>query len=273
MRLIPLLISCLLMPNLFSQELPQPASPSPQTPAVEREEKQFSFFPGGKLEITAGVPGSLKIIGWQKASVQMEAVKIFHSSPTPAATAAPAKSPIRVRYGQTSAVITTSAGAASDMEINLTVYVPSDKTDIKANVNRGDFSIEGVNGWVETTIATDGNLTAKSLSGYFSGTTPRGDLNVEMSGIRWRGLQFAAVTHSGSIVLSLPVKFSAALQLETRDGKISVDYPPQVVEGEEQPPDIVIHKNSQKLKAAVGDGGAPIILTTHSGDVSLAKKE
>jgi len=284
MRIFPVLICCLLSPYLFPQEVTQSSTSSPQAPVVEREEKEFNFFPGGKIEIGAAAAGSVNVIGWQKGLVRVEAEKIIYYPSQAPAPPKPQKGrqkqqsakpqlPIRVRYTQTSAAILTSVSPGSNTEINLTVYVPRDKTDISAKISHGDISIEGINGWIEVTVATEGSIEAKSLSGYFSGTTPRGDLNVEMSDIRWRGLEFAALTQKGAVNLQLPLKYSAALQLETRDGKILVDYPPQVVEGEETPPDIVIRKNAQYLKAAVGDGGAPIKLATHSGDVKLLKKE
>jgi DUF4097 and DUF4098 domain-containing protein YvlB len=273
MQFFTLLICGLMISNLIAQEPAPASSPKPQTPYVEREEKAFNFFPGGRVEIMAGAPGSLTIIGWQKASVRMEAEKIVYYASQEEAKALLQKSPIRVRYNQTTSSIRTSAEPDARVEFNLTVYVPGDKTDIKANVNHGDFSIDGVNGWVEATVATEGSIDAKSMSGYFSASTPHGDITAEMTGNRWRGLEFGALTQNGSVTLQIPVTFSAALQLETRNGQILVDYPPQVVEGETVPPDIVIRKKSQSLKASVGDGGAPIKLVTYSGDVRLAKKE
>jgi DUF4097 and DUF4098 domain-containing protein YvlB len=247
--------------------------PQARTPYVEREEKQFNFFPGGKIEISAEAPGSLRVIGWQKASVRMEAEKIIYYLPAEQAKAEMQQSPVRVRWNQTSSSVRTVAAPSAGLEINLTLYVPSDKTDIKAKINQGDFSIERVNGWVEATISKEGSIEAKAMSGYFSANTLRGDISVVMDGDRWKGLEFAALTQQGSANLQLPVTFSAALQLETRNGKIVVDYPPQVVEGEPTPPDILIRKTSQALKASVGDGGAPIKLVTYSGDVRLSKKE
>jgi DUF4097 and DUF4098 domain-containing protein YvlB len=273
MRFYLILFCGLMVTNLIAQEPASPPSPAPQKPYVEREEKQFNFFPGGRVEIMAGAPGSLTIIGWQKASVRMEAEKIVYYSSEEEAKALLQKAPIRVRYNQTTSSIRTSAGPDSNVEFNLTLYVPGDKTDIKATVNHGDFSIDGVNGWVEATVATEGSIEAKSLSGYFSASTLHGEISAEMAGNRWKGLEFAALTQKGSVTLKIPVNFSAALQLETRNGKILVDYPPQVVEGETVPPDILIRKTSQSLKASVGDGGAPIKLVTYSGDVRLAKKE
>ena len=48
-----ILMGSLLLPLSWLQE---PAKTQvPEAPYIEREEKQFNFFPGGKLEITAGV--------------------------------------------------------------------------------------------------------------------------------------------------------------------------------------------------------------------------
>jgi hypothetical protein len=274
MRLCPaLLFCCLMIPNLFSQDGLQDPASGARAPYVVREEKEFNFYPGGKIEVSIGAAGSLKIVGWQKGSIRMEAEKIVYYPSEGQPKAEPPQIPIKVRYGQTSASIKTPLNPEANAEVNLTVYVPGYKTDVTAKMHNGDFSIEGVNGWVEVTIAAEGSIDAKSLSGYFSGTTPRGDIGVSMDGVRWKGLEFGAVTQSGAIKLEIPVKYSAALQLETRNGKIAVDYPPQVVEGETMPPEIVSKKTAQMLKATVGDGGAPIKLLTASGDVTLLKKE
>jgi hypothetical protein len=274
MRLCPaLLICCLLLPNLFSQDSLQAPGAATRTPLVVREEKEFNFFPGGKIEIAIGAAGSLKVIGWQKGSIRMEAEKIVYYPAEEQPKAEPPQIPIKVRYGQTSASIKTPLNPEANAEVNLTVYVPGYRTDVTARLRTGDFSIEGVNGWVEVTITAEGSIDTKSLSGYFSGRTMRGDISVAMDNSRWNGLEFGANTQNGAIKLELPVKYSASLQLQTQNGKISVDYPPQVVEGEEVPPEIVSRKTAQVLKLAVGDGGAPIKLITASGDVSLSKKE
>jgi DUF4097 and DUF4098 domain-containing protein YvlB len=274
MRLCLIIINCLIAQILFSQETPKTLSPAPESPYVEREEKQFNFYPGGKIEILTGVPGSLKIVGWNKGSIRVEAEKIIYYETAEKAKAFLQKSPLRIRHNETS--VTVRAIAAPELpailEVNYTIYVPSEKTDIRTSVEKGDFSIEGINGWVEVT-SKEGSLEAKSMAGYFSGNTLRGEIFVEMSGKRWNGLEFAAVTHQGSANVRLPEKYDAALQLETRNGKIIVDYPNQVVEGEVVPPEIMIRKTSQSLKASVGDGGAPLKIVTYSGDISLSLKE
>jgi DUF4097 and DUF4098 domain-containing protein YvlB len=274
MRIYLALICCLLTPSLFSQEPSQVSTPSPDSPYVEREEKQFNFFPGGKIEILMGVPGSVKIVGWKQGSVRVEAEKIIYYATEEVAKAFLKKSPLRVRHSQTDVTIRamTTPELPAIMEVNYTVYIPSEKTDIKATIDKGDFSIEGINGWIEATVK-EGSLEAKSMAGYFSGVTQKGDILAEMSNNRWNGLEFAAVTHMGSAALVLPKDYSAALQLETHSGKLTVDYPNRVFEGEEMPPDITIKKTSQSLKATVGEGGAPIKLATFSGDVTFSLKK
>jgi DUF4097 and DUF4098 domain-containing protein YvlB len=274
MRLCLVLINCLLAQIVFSQEPSKPSSASPESPYVEREEKQFNFFPGGQIEVLTGVPGSLKVVGWKKGSVRVEAEKIIYYDTAEKAKAFMQKSPLKIRHNETSVTIRAIAAPEPPaiLEVNYTIYVPGEKMDIRAGLDKGDFSIEGVNGWVEVT-SKEGSVEAKSMAGYFSATTMRGDILIEMSGSRWNGLELSAVTQQGSAELRLPRKYDAALQLETRNGKINVHYPNQVVEGEEIPPEIVIRKNSQILRASVGDGGAPVKITTFSGDVSLSLKD
>ncbi len=267
-----ILMGSLLLPVSWLQE---PAKTQvPEAPYVEREEKQFNFFPGGKIEITAGVPGNITIVGWQKGSVRMEAEKIVYYHSAEQAMLLLKAHPIRVRWTQTSSTIRIAEPTQPDatMEYNLTLYVPKAKTDIRGTMKRGDFTIESVNGWVEISTS-EGSLEAKSMEGYFSGETLKGDISVEMSGKNWKGMEFAALTQVGSVDVKLPLDYSAAIQLETRNGTITVDYPPQVVEGEPEPPQIVVSKNSQSLKGAVGDGGAPLKLVTYAGDIRLSRKE
>jgi DUF4097 and DUF4098 domain-containing protein YvlB len=271
MRLSLVLIIFLLVPNLQAQEPPQTSVSPPEVPYVEHEERQINFYPGGKIEILAGVPGSIKIVGWQKGSIRLEAEKIvYYLSPAPA-KALLQESRIRIRHNQTSATIQTTGSPTppATMEMNLTLYVPGAKTDINVKMGVGDFSIDSVNGWIEATVG-EGSLEAKSMSGYFSASTKRGDIHVKMSDIRWRGLEFAALTQQGSVYLLLPAEYSAALQLETRNGKVVVNYPPRIVEGESIPPEVIIRNNAQSLKASVGEGGAPVKLATFSGDVTLS---
>lgn len=115
-------------------------------------------------------------------------------------------------------------------------------------------------------------MEARGLSGYFTGTTDAGDIEAAMQGKRWDGYGFTAVTQRGRVLVQLPAEYSAALQIETHDGALSITYPEQLVDGESAPLAAVAKKNARTLSATVGAGGAPVRLMTVKGDVRLEAK-
>jgi hypothetical protein len=254
------------------QERPEQESPQ-NAPYVERNQRQFNFYPGGKLQIDAGVPGNVKVIGWQRATVLIEYETVVYSMEQQQARALVSQYPVQVRYNRISGTIRTSGPpqAASSMEINLTLHVPMEKTDVYVRVSKGDLAVDALTGWIEATLL-DGSIETRSLNGYFSGTTQQGNIDVQMAGKHWSGLGFTGVTRRGSVTLAMPADFSAALQLETRDGNFSIDYPEQLVEGESVPLKAVTRKNARTLTATVGDGGSPVKLMTFAGNIQVTTK-
>jgi len=240
---------------------------------TEKQEREYKFYPGGKIGIALEVPGSLKIIGWERSSVHMEAEIKVRSLEEGKARALLEKSPIRVRYTDTASTIqvTESSELKGLLDVNLTVHIPGARTDLAMQVKKGDFAISDVNGWIEVSLA-EGNMELTAIDGYFSGKTLKGTISANLSGNRWRGQGFTAVTQDGGINLLLPENYSAILQLDTSNGEIALDYPSQEVEGELIPPEVVVKKKAQQLKVRIGDGGAPLLLGTQSGNVSLRKK-
>lgn len=252
---------------------PQQKDSDPRTPYVEKSEKHFAFYPGGKIEISAASPGSFRIAGWEDASVRVEMEKVFfYVSPGQAQTLAQ-QYPVRVTWTPTSARISTSGSQqpGATMEVNVQIYVPRQRTDFNIKMIKGDLYISSFNGSIEATLE-EGNVEATDLSGYVSALTKRGDLMVDLSGPRWTGYGLTAATRRGSVDLRLPADYSAALQLETRDGNISVDYPAQIVQGESVPLSVVAKKKARSVSAPIGAGGAPIKLATSAGDIVFKKK-
>jgi len=251
--------------NLVSRQ-----NADPQSPLVEKSEQEFAFYPGGRVEIVAAAPGSFRIAGWQKAAVRVEMEKIYYYLTPEQAQSFARLYPAKVTKTNTAIKISTTGSPKPgvNMEVNVQVWVPLERTDLKIKMIKGDLSVAAVNGWVEATIE-EGNLEARDLSGYFYTVTKRGDLKVELSGKRWTGYSFSARTERGSIELSLPEDFSATLQLHTKDGTITADYPPQMVEGDSVPLKIMAKKKTRTLSSQIGDGGAQIKLITNLGDIAF----
>jgi DUF4097 and DUF4098 domain-containing protein YvlB len=265
----------LLLPLSWQQTEPAAQKSSgAKTPYTEKSEKEFAFYPGGKIVIAAAAPGSFTIAGWDKASVRVEMEKIFYYLSSEEAQALAKRYPIRVTYTATTARISTGGAAqpGATMENNVQIFVPRDRTDLGIKMVKGDLSIASLRGSVEATLQ-EGNIEAKDLAGYFSLRTERGDFNVDLSGPRWTGYGFWGKTTQGSIQLKLPVIFSAALQLGAKNGKISVDYPEQMVEGESVPLKILEKKKAASVSTPIGTGGAPINLMTLSGNIVFTGKK
>ena len=258
--------------TLRAQEAPDPG-PTLSSVYTDNQEKEFRFYPGGKIGISLDVPGNLKVIGWNRGSVRMEAEIMVYSMEEEKARAFLEKSPVRVRYTETASTIQVveTPELKGFLEVNLTVYVPAAKTDLAMKVKKGDFIVEKVSGWLETNIS-EGNMYLTDIDGYFSGKTQKGNIMVNLSANRWSGQGFTAATEDGRVELILPEKYSAALQLDTRNGEITVDYPAQEVEGELVPIEIATQKKTKQLRARLGGGGAPLHLGAKSGDVFLTKK-
>lgn len=274
-----MLARCLLLfPTLAAvlQQVPPPSQEKSPTvsPSTERFRRQFNFYPGGRIQIIGGVVGDFKIIGWKRASVMVEAEKIFYRASPEQAKRLTEQYPVRVRYTNTTALVQTMGPdpTGGSVEVHVTMYVPKDRTDLSIQLIKGDLAVGAVNGWIEANLM-DGNAEVKSLQGYFSLMTQRGDLNVEMDAKRWDGHGFTAATQKGTVHVRLPAVYSAALQFETQDGNIHIDFPEQTVEGEKVPLKVLTNKNARTLTATVGDGGAPLRLYTGTGDIYLSKTE
>jgi DUF4097 and DUF4098 domain-containing protein YvlB len=200
----------------------------------------------------------------------MEAEIKVYSMAEEKARALVGKTPVRVRY--TDSASTIQVGETPELkgliEVNMTVRVPAAKTDLTVQMKKGDFSIDTVSGWVEATLA-EGSMDMTAVDGYFSGKTKKGNVYANLSGNRWNGQGFAAVTDEGRVDLVVPENYSAELQLDTRDGEITGDFPELEVEGELVPVQAAVRNKTQQLRTRLGGGGAPVRLGTQSGDVSF----
>ena len=268
---IRLILAFLLLASAWRQpEAAGQKASNLQSPIVVNTDKEFAFYPGGKIEISAAAPGSFTISGWDKALVRVEMEKIFFYVAAGQAQELEKRYPARVTYTPTSAKVSTTGSAKPDgtLEVNVRIFVPRERTDLNIKMIKGDLSVSALSGWVEASLE-EGNIETRDLAGYCSALTKLGDLKVELSGKRWTGYGFTGASRRGAIDLTLPIDYSAALQLETGDGTISVDFPEQIVQGESVPLQVVSSKKKRSVSAPIGSGGSPIRLGTSIGNISL----
>lgn len=226
-------------------------------------DKTFDFLPGGRVTVFAGRRGDIAVYGWEKSSIRIQARKAGGAGQAD-------RIDIRVRLTQLEAAIETASGlpGSADWRVDYSIYVPAARTDLGLFAGQGAISVSGVGGWIEVRTEA-GDIRLEGLSGYASARSGRGQILIVLNGDYWYGSQLEARTASGDITLSLPPKYSAFLSAATRRGSIYVDYPPQVVAGEQLPLLPERRKQGSLLEARLGQGGAPVKLLTGAGDIKI----
>lgn len=193
--------------------------------------------------------------------------------------------------------------------IGVTVTAATVSGSVIVNGTRGPVELETRSGHIEASEVTgrvhieaasgrvmlqrvSGSTTVEVLTGSVSITEIEGDLEIDAIGGsskvergNLRRLVFESVggsfdfsgelgatgphsieTHSGNITLSLPANFAATLDLETFSGELRpTDFPlvtlPRTARGRE----------SDRMRFTINGGGAPLSITTYSGDILLRR--
>ena len=133
------------------------------------------------------------------------------------------------------------------------------KSNLKLTALNGGISIYDINGKINAKTL-NGGIGLKKIAGDVEVNTLNGGIKVELDGDRWQGRGLEAKTTNGGIKVEMPDNYSADLEASTVNGGIHVDFP------------ITVRGWIKKsIETKLGDGGAPIILKTVNGGVSVEK--
>lgn len=254
---------------LTGYALPQNETAS-DTKLAEKFEKSFDFFPGGKIYVSAFPSGNVTILGWDKSSVKVEAVKTIYGPPGTKFAPLMNNLTIRIRGDGVERLIATVSGLSKPLQprIDYTMYVPSAKTDLNVVAGDGSVVVQGINGFIEVQTV-QGHIQLTDLKGYASASARVGDVRVALMGPYWEGSQLVSSAYQGNVIVEIPKDYSANLYANAKKGEIHVNYPPQMVNGEEVTYTPVRKKKASSLECTLGSGGPPIRLYTNSGDIHI----
>ncbi len=231
--------------------------------------KILDFMPGGKIKIGLVYPGSVKIVGWNKSKFKVKYLITSYGSSEKIAEENIDKIYPRIAANDFSGLIETEISRKDVLgRIDYVIYLPKYRTDLKIDIADGFVDITDMNGWIEITDCK-GYLKFKNMRGYVSAVTKKGDILSILNGNRWEGLTFSARTYDGDAVIFMPVKYDVDLTLITLNGKIDVDYPPMVVDGEEYKLIPTKKKKGEGLTQTLGEGGPPVMIQCDKGNISL----
>jgi DUF4097 and DUF4098 domain-containing protein YvlB len=128
------------------------------------------------------------------------------------------------------------------------------------NTTNGGIMVDDFRG-TATIHVKNGGVTLRSVGGDIHGETTNGGVNVDLDGDRWDGTGLDVQTHNGGIRITMPKDYSAALEVGTTRGRVSIDFP-VTVQG----------TIGRHLETVLGSGGARIRAITTNGGVTIRQK-
>jgi len=229
------------------------------------EMREQSVASIGRLTIDAGQNGGATVKGWMHADVLVRTrVETFAENDGAAANLAS-----RVNIDSSGGQVRATGPERLDRQdrsswtVSYEIFVPQNG-DVSLKTYNGGINIQDVRGQIHFE-AHNGGVNLKRVMGDVTGSTMNGGINVEMAGTRWDGRQMDLSTHNGGVNVAMPEQFSARVQAETMNGRISSDFPMPMMDNRNN------GERQRKIEFAVNGGGAPIHITTQNGGINLKK--
>ena len=213
---------------------------------------------GGPLAVDASPNGGITVHGWNRQEIQLRAKVVANADTQQEADAL---------AGQIS-VLTDGGRIRSDgprvtghggWSVSFDLMVPID-SGLDLQSRNGGISLTDVRGQIEL-ATTNGGITLKNVNGDVRGHTTNGGVKVELSGDGWHGQGLDVQTKNGGAQIVVPDGYSAHLEASTKNGGVRCAFP-VTVQG----------TVGRELSTDLGQGGAPIIIKTINGAVTIARQ-
>lgn len=141
------------------------------------------------------------------------------------------------------------------------------RIDVSARTGNGGVRVRDVIGRLRLSSG-NGAITLDSVGGAVEGRTGNGAVRATLVGRAWDGGGITGAgldLHSGngSALLRVPDGYSAKLSVSTGNGGLTVDFPVTLT-GRIDP---------RRLELTLGNGGAPVTVSTGNGSARLARVE
>ncbi len=231
--------------------------------------KELKFYPGGHIYIDTGYMGNVTVVGGKEPKVFIEAAITGYGKTQAEMLASVEALKPRVTRTETDIHLTTMHDEKFNKgKIDYYLVVPSYRSDLYIFSQRGFISIKDVNGWIEADTSM-GFLQLINLSGYVSMRTLQGDVQAQLTGKFWRGLQVSAVTEKGDVKVFMPAEYNTDITLISTKGKINIDYPTYLVDEEESAIVISEKKGGAYVNQRIREGGGNVVFQTSLGQLAL----
>jgi len=215
-------------------------------------EHSYPLPPGGTFELQ-NVNGSVAVTAWERAEVQVQAVKTARRASDLARVqvevlAAPGKVSVQTRYPKDESV---------DVSVEYHIRVPGRVVLGYVTTVNGAVRVSGVEGSGELG-SVNGEVEALDSAGYFRAHTTNGSVRLELRHLDSSGA-LEARTVNGSVILALPADAGGELDVSSLNGDFRSELP-VTLQGVLGP---------REFHGRLGAGGGPIRVGTVNGSVRI----
>jgi hypothetical protein len=217
-------------------------------------------LPAGPLTVDAGQNGGIRVEGWDRNDIRVQAVVTANARSEEAARQLASEVQVQASGGRVSATGPT-AGNRQWWSVSYRINVPR-QNDLELKANNGGLTIGGVNGTIRFET-TNGGVWLNDLGGDVRGETHNGGLNIVLAGDRWEGTGLDVETSNGGVDVRIPDNYNAEFTTRSVNGGFRSDYP-LTIQGE---------LTAQRgFTTTLGRGGAPVSVRTTNGGVRLTRR-
>lgn len=213
----------------------------------------------GSLVVDGGQNGGASVIGWDRNEIEIHARVQAQAETMADARDIAGRVTTRTADGRIEAE-GPDTGRREHWSVTFVVYVPR-SIDLDLRAHNGPVSARNVTG--RLVLEThNGPVSLRQVAGDVTAETHNGPVSVELSGTSWDGRGLTATTRNGPVTLEIPERYNAELETGTVNGPMNIDFPLQVtIEG----------RVGRNLRTTLGDGGAPVRVTTRNGPLTLRR--
>ena len=217
-------------------------------------------LPAGALTVDAGRNGGIRVEGWDRSEIRIQAVVTAQAREEADAKRLASAVDVQAGSGRVSATGPDTRNRES-WSVSYRVSVPR-RNDLELNANNGGITINGVSSTIRFGT-TNGGVRLSDVGGDVRGETRNGGLTVTLSGNQWDGAGLDVQTSNGGVTLSIPDGYNAELTTRTVNGGFQTDYP-MTVQGELSP--------RRGIQTTLGSGGPPVSVRTTNGGVRVTRR-
>jgi len=212
----------------------------------------------GHLSIDPGQNGGISVKGWDRADLLVRSKIEATSASVDDARALARSVTIHAAPGDVRATGPQTHNGEG-WSVSYEIFIPY-LTSLTANAHNGGIAVFDAGGEIRLTT-TNGGIHLARVSGDVKGETTNGGIHAELIGSHWDGRGLDLSSTNGGASLVVPAHYSAQITASTVNGGVHSDFPELAPLGH----------HATSLNGPLGQGGAPIHVTTVNGGVSISR--